>query len=272
MVCLTFALNLNTSSHMQSIIYHAEGRIAYITLNRPEKRNAFSRQLVSELKEAFAAAAADDAIKVVILRAEGKVFCAGADLDYLQNLQGLSYEENLEDSTYLKELYLQIYRLPKVVIAQVQGHAIAGGCGLATVCDWVIAVPEAKFGYTEVKIGFIPAIVMVFLLRKIGEGRAKELLLSGDLISAEKAMQFGFVNEIIPAENLQQRVRELAEHLCTSNSAQAMAATKQMIADVPSMTLEEALAHAAAQNAAARATPDCKRGIAAFLSKESLAW
>jgi methylglutaconyl-CoA hydratase len=257
---------------MQSLIYHTEGRIAYITLNRPEKRNAFSRRLVSELKEAFAAAADDNAIKVVILRAEGKVFCAGADLDYLQNLQGLSYEENLEDSTYLKELYLQIYRLPKVVIAQVQGHAIAGGCGLATVCDWVIAVPEAKFGYTEVKIGFIPAIVMVFLLRKIGEGRAKELLLSGDLISAEKAAQFGIVNEIVPAEDLSRRVREVAEHLCTSNSAQAMAATKRMIANVPSMSLEEALSYAAAQNAAARTTPDCKRGIAAFLNKEVLTW
>ncbi|WP_448519200.1 enoyl-CoA hydratase/isomerase family protein [Rhodoflexus sp.] len=257
---------------MESLIYHTEGRIAYITLNRPEKRNAFSRQLVSELKEAFASAAADDTVKVVVLRATGKVFCAGADLDYLQRLQGLSYEENLEDSTYLKDLYLQIYRLPKVVIAQVQGHAIAGGCGLVTVCDWVVSVPNAKFGYTEVKIGFIPAIVMVFLLRKIGEGRAKELLLSGDLISAEKAMQFGFVNEIVAPENLQQRVEELALHLCTSNSAEAMTATKQMIADVPAMTLEDALAYAAAQNATARATPDCKRGIASFLNKEPLSW
>ncbi|MCS7018917.1 MAG: enoyl-CoA hydratase-related protein [Cytophagales bacterium] len=257
---------------MQTLVYHTENRIAYITLNRPEKRNAFSRQLVSELKAAFASATADDAVKVIILRAEGKVFCAGADLDYLQSLQGLTYEENLEDSTYLKDLYLQIYQTPKVVIAEVQGHAIAGGCGLATVCDWVVAVPEAKFGYTEVKIGFIPAIVMVFLLRKLGEGRAKELLLSGDLISAEKALQWGLVNEIVPAENLRQRTEQLAQHLCTTNSAQAMAATKQMVAQVQHMSLEEALLHAAAQNAMARATSDCKKGIAAFLNKEPIRW
>lgn len=257
---------------MQTLIYRTEGRIAYITLNRPEKRNAFSRQLVGELKDAFAAAAADDMVKAIILRAEGKVFSAGADLDYLQSLQSLSYEENLEDSTYLKDLYLQIYTLPKVVIAEVQGHAIAGGCGLATVCDWVITVPEAKFGYTEVKIGFIPAIVAVFLLRKIGEGRARELLLSGDLISAEKALQFGLVNEIVPATHLRQRVEELAARLCTSNSSQAMAATKRLVTQVGHMTTQEALAYAAAQNALARATPDCKRGIAAFLNKETIVW
>lgn len=257
---------------MQTLLYHTEGRIAYIALNRPEKRNAFSRQLVGELKEAFSSAAADDAVKVIVLRAEGKVFSAGADLDYLQSLQQLSYEENLEDSVFLKDLYLQIYRLPKAVIAEVQGHAIAGGCGLAAVCDWVITVPEAKFGYTEVKIGFIPAIVAVFLLRKIGEGRARELLLSGDLITAEKALQIGLVNEVVSPDRLQQRVRELAEHLCTTNSAQAMAKVKQLMVQVAEMPLEEALTHAATQNALARATPDCRRGIAAFLNKQTLSW
>ncbi len=148
-------------------------RIGYIVLNRPDKRNALSPEMVSELKLAFKKAEDNAAVKVIVLKANGESFCAGADLAYLQDLQKFSYEENLADSRHLKELFLQIYTLRKVVIAQVQGSAMAGGCGLATVCDFVYAVPESKFGYTEVKIGFIPAIVMVFLLRKIGEAGLK---------------------------------------------------------------------------------------------------
>ncbi len=159
-----------------NIEYAVADRIGYITLNRPDKRNALSFDLVKELKEAFARAEDDAAVKVIVLRANGEAFCAGADLAYLQNLQKFSHVENLADSNHLKELFLQIYILKKVVIAQVQGHALAGGCGLATVCDFSFSVPEAKFGYTEVKIGFIPAIVMVFLIRKIGEGKARHLL------------------------------------------------------------------------------------------------
>ena len=153
---------------MKYIDYTVQNRKAYITLNRPGKRNALSHELVAELKEAFHLAEKEDQAKVVILKANGEAFCSGADLAHLQQLQNFSHEENLADSNHLKELFLQIYSLKKVVIAQVQGHALAGGCGLATVCDFIFAVPEAKFGYTEVKIGFIPAIVMVFLLRKIG--------------------------------------------------------------------------------------------------------
>ncbi|MCS6967981.1 MAG: enoyl-CoA hydratase/isomerase family protein [Cytophagales bacterium] len=257
---------------MQMLLYHTEDRVAYITLNRPEKRNALNRQLVSQLKEAFTRAESDTKVKVIVLKAAGKVFSAGADLDYLQSLQTFSYQENLEDSTFLKDLYLQIYRLPKIVIAQVQGHAIAGGCGLATVCDWVITVPEAQFGYTEVKIGFVPAIVMVFLLNKIGQGRARELLLSGKLITAQQALELGLVNEIVPLEELSHRTKQLAEQLCRTTSAQAVAITKSMIAQLPSMTLEKALHYAAEQNALARTTADCQRGISAFLNKQELHW
>ncbi|HWA36104.1 MAG TPA: enoyl-CoA hydratase/isomerase family protein, partial [Cyclobacteriaceae bacterium] len=163
--------------------YMVADRVGYITLNRPEKRNALNQEMVSELEAAFQKASSDDSAKVIVLRARGEAFCAGADLGYLQQLQKYSYEENLADSSHLKELFFLIYTLNKVVIAEVQGAALAGGCGLAAVCDFVFTVPEAKFGYTEVKIGFIPAIVTVFLLRKIGESRAKELLLSGSLIS-----------------------------------------------------------------------------------------
>lgn len=257
---------------MNYLKYEISNRIAFITLNRPEKRNALSYELVTELKEAFDTAAADESAKVVVLRAEGEAFCAGADLSYLQKLQSFSYEENLADSNHLKELFHKIYTLNKVVIAQIQGHALAGGCGLAAVCDFSFAVPEAKFGYTEVKIGFIPAIVMVFLLRRLGEGKSKQLLLSGDLISAEEAYSLGLVNYLCTPEQLEHDVLNFANKLIRSNSAQSMATTKQMIAAVQSMSLDEALAYASSMNATARGSEDCKRGITAFLNKEKLIW
>jgi methylglutaconyl-CoA hydratase len=222
--------------------------------------------------EAFDAASKDETAKVVVLRAEGEAFCAGADLAYLQKLQSFSYEENVADSNHLKDLFLKIYTLNKVVIAQIQGHALAGGCGLAAVCDFAFTVPEAKFGYTEVRIGFIPAIVMVFLLRRIGEGKSKQLLLSGDLISAEEACNLGLVNYLSTVESLEQDVLDFANKLIRSNSAQSMAATKQMVAAVQSMPLTEALNYASAMNAKARGSEDCQRGIAAFLNKEKLIW
>ncbi|MCC5943959.1 MAG: enoyl-CoA hydratase/isomerase family protein [Bernardetiaceae bacterium] len=252
--------------------YEVKDRIAYITLNRPEKRNAFSYELVTQLKTAFAQADEDTEVKVIVLRANGEVFCAGADLGYLQGLQRNSYEENLADSSYLKDLYAQIYRHRKVVIAQIQGHAIAGGCGLMTVCDYAFAVPEAKFGYTEVAIGFVPAIVMLFALRKLGEARAKEILLSGELIDAKKAYSYGMLTELVDSDALANRVYEFAQRLCRKNSAEAMTMTKQMIAQVQEMSLEDGLKHAAEINAKARATADCKRGIAAFLEKEKIQW
>jgi methylglutaconyl-CoA hydratase len=257
---------------MKYIQYSVDQAIGTITLSRPEKRNALSFELVSELKAAFTALEMDTSVKIIILKAQGEAFCAGADLGYLQQLQHFSYEENLADSNHLKELFLQIYTLKKVVIAQVQGHALAGGCGLATVCDFVFAVPEAKFGYTEVRIGFIPAIVMIFLLRKIGEARSKQLLLSGELITADDALRLSLINRIIPKENLEQETIAYAASLIRSNSAQAMMQTKQMIARVQEMSLEKALTFAAESNATARATDDCKRGVDAFLKKEKITW
>jgi len=247
-------------------------RIGYITLNRPEKRNALSPELITKLNLAFAEAGFDNRIKVIVLRANGESFCAGADLAYLKDLQKFSYDENLADSKNLKELLLQIYTLKKVVIAQVQGSALAGGCGLATVCDFVYSVPEAKFGYTEVKIGFIPAIVMIFLLRKVGETKAKEFLLTGNLFSAEEAKSMGIVNKIVSKEDLEKTVLDFATQLITTTSDQSIALTKRMISEVQHMRLEDALNFAAEQNAHARNTEDCKKGIEAFLNKQPLKW
>lgn len=257
---------------MTYIEYIVKDRIAHITMNRPEKRNALSHEMVTELKTAFKMAEDDDLVKVIILRARGEAFCAGADLEYLQQLQEFSYEQNMADSTHLKELFIQMYELKKVIVAQVQGHALAGGCGLATVCDFVFAVPEAKFGYTEVKIGFVPAIVMVFLLRKLGEAKAKELLLTGNLLLADEAKAMGLVNEVVSKDGLHKSVQKFVNNLIKSNSGNSMGITKQMISKMQSLSLQEALTFAAEMNAKTRASDDCRKGIAAFLKKEKITW
>jgi methylglutaconyl-CoA hydratase len=257
---------------MKNLRYTVLNRFAIITLNRPEKRNALNADLVSELTESFTAAEQDERVKAIILNAAGEAFCAGADLGYLQQLQQYDYRENLADSTNLKELFKKIYTMPKPVIAQVQGHALAGGCGLATVCDFCFSVPTAKFGYTEVKIGFIPALVMVFLIRKIGDGKARELLLSGNPISADQAQDIGLITRVVPQAELEKVVFEFADQLANTNSGTSMKLTKQMMAEVQQLPLDDALRYAAETNAHARSTDDCKRGIAAFLNKEKIIW
>ena len=257
---------------MKFIEYAVQDRLAYITLNRPEKSNALCFELVAELRVAFRQAEEDEDVKVIILRANGDAFCAGADLGYLQELQANSFEQNLADSDHLKDLFLQIYQLKKVVISQVHAHALAGGCGLATVCDFTFAVPEANFGYTEVKIGFVPAIVMVFLLRKIGEAKAKQLLLGGNIFSADEALAIGLIHYVKEKDVLEREVREFALNLIENNSSYAMGVTKQMIAKVQALPIEEALAFASEMNAKVRGSDDCKKGITAFLNKEKINW
>lgn len=257
---------------MNLIEYKVENRVAEIILNRPEKRNAFNAELVIELKTALESAEKDDEVKVILLRANGKVFSAGADLGYLQKMMAYTEEQNVADSKALAELFQYIYEHPKITIAQIEGHAIAGGCGLATVCDFAFIVPEAMMGYSEVKIGFIPAIVMVFLLRKIGEGRAKELLLTGKLVNGQEAADYGLVTAVVAADEIQGYVGNFIHKLSVECSGDAMALTKQMIAKVQSLSLEDALNFAAEMNAKARNTKDCKAGIAAFLNKEKIKW
>ena len=257
---------------MEHVKYLVENRIGCITLDRPEKRNALNHQLVADLKQAFAQAEKDENVKVIVVKAMGEAFCAGADLEYLHSLQKNTFDENLQDSTHLMELFKMIYELKKVVIAQVQGHALAGGCGLVSVCDFSFSVPEANYGYTETRIGFIPAIVMVFLIRKIGEAKAKELLLTGNIIKAKEAREFGIVNWIVEESELETAVKEFAGKLCANNSGMSMQLTKGMISEVQSMSLEKALEYACRKNAEARNSEDCKKGIAAFLNKGKIVW
>ncbi|WP_443939093.1 enoyl-CoA hydratase/isomerase family protein [Pedobacter sp. MW01-1-1] len=254
------------------VLYEVSNRIATLTLNRPEKRNALNPALISELTEAFLRASEDDSVKVIVLKANGPAFCAGADLEYFQEMLHFSYEENVQDSNNLKNLFTTIYYLPKIVIAQIEGAAIAGGCGLATICDIVFATPESKFGYSEVKIGFVPAIVSCFLMQKVNEANAKEILLSGNIFDAEKALKYKLINFVTSSVEINQKVNEFALNLCNDASGYSLMITKQLITQTTNPNLLKSLDIAVQINARVRETDDFKRGIASFLTKEKINW
>ncbi len=239
---------------------------AIITLNRPEKRNALHPFLVEQLKAKLSEYAKDNSIKSLIITGEGNTFCSGADLEYLQKISDNSTIENYEDSKSLAEMFLMIYEFPKPTIAAVNGSAIAGGCGLASVCDFIVAHPEkSKFGYSEVKIGFIPAIVSIFLIRKVGEGLAKQLLLEGENISGKRAYEIGFVNYL--AEDVLGESLNIAERL-NKNSNESMRITKLMISNISNLSVREAVNHCINLNVISRSTDDFKNGIKSFLNKD----
>jgi len=244
--------------------------IATITLNRPDRRNAISFELIDDLLRALQEVEASDA-RVLIVTGAGKAFSSGMDLDNLKTLIGRSPKENLKDSETMVRLFRALYEFPKVTIAAVNGAAIAGGTGLALLCDFTLAVPEAKFGYTEVRIGFVPAIVSTFLLRQVGEKQARDLLLTGRIIGAEEAARMGLINEIVAPENLMMRARELAA-LLMENSPTSLRATKKLLNDHARAELDSRIEAAVRENAAIRTTPDFREGIAAFLEKRKPVW
>lgn len=254
------------------VLYHAGDRIATITLNRPEKRNALNPALIIALTDSLIQASEDESVKVIILKANGNSFSAGADLEYLQQLQFNTFEENVADSNLLKKLFTTIYYLPKIVIAQVEGHAIAGGCGLATVCDFIFATPESNFGYTEVKIGFVPAIVSCFLMRKVNETIAKELLFTGKIFSAEEALKYNLINFVTSTAEIHQKIKDFAVSLCNQTSENSLMVTKQLIGQTNNPMFEKILDTAVQINARVRESDDFKKGIASFLNKEKINW
>jgi methylglutaconyl-CoA hydratase len=247
-----------------------DARIATITLNRPEKRNAISFELIDDLVHALDEVAKSDAI-VLILTGAGKAFCSGMDLENLKALLGRTPEQNVEDSRAMVQLFRSLYEFPKVTIAAVNGPAIAGGTGLALLCDFTLAVPDAKFGYTEVRIGFVPAIVSTFLLRQIGEKQARDLLLTGRIFDAAEALRLGLVNEVVPAESLAARARELAS-LLKQNSPNSLKATKKLLNDHARAELDQQIEAAIRENAAVRSTTDFREGISSFLEKRKPVW
>lgn len=254
------------------VLYEVVDRIATITLNRPDKRNALNPELVALLTAFLKVAGDSEDVKVILLKANGETFSAGADLAYLQQLQKNTYEDNLADSNHLKTLFTTILYLPKIVIAQVEGHAIAGGCGLATVCDIIFAVPEANFGYTEVKLGFVPAIVSCLLMRKTSETLAKRILFTGELFPATTALNYNLITFVTNREEISQKVQKFALDLCQNSSTNALKVTKQLINETTYAGLEESLAAAVQINAKVRESEDFRIGIASFLNKEKVKW
>jgi methylglutaconyl-CoA hydratase len=253
-----------------TLLLETSGEIATITLNRPEKRNAISTQMISELFSALEAVEESHA-RVAILTGAGKAFCAGMDLEMLAAVAQQSPEENLEDSRHMAKLFRRIWSFSKPLIAAVNGAALAGGCAIATLCDFTLAVPEAKFGYTEVRIGFLPAIVSVFLMRQIGEKRARDLLFTGRIIETAEAKEIGLLNEIVPRERLMDRAKELAEVLIAASPSSLMRA-KHLLTSTAAARVDADLERAILENARIRCTADFKEGIAAFLEKRKPVW
>jgi methylglutaconyl-CoA hydratase len=246
------------------------GGIALVTLNRPEKRNAVSYELIEDLLRALDQVR-DSASQALIITGAGKAFCSGMDLENLKALTGRSQQQNVEDSRTMARLFRSIYDFPKPTIAAVNGAAIAGGTGIATICDFTLATRDAKFGYTEVRIGFVPAIVSNFLVRQIGEKQARDLLLTGRIFAADEAHRLGLVNELVDADRLLPRAYELARSLM-ENSPASLHATKKLLSQIVNAELDRSLNASIEENARIRQTHDFKEGITAFLEKRKPRW
>jgi methylglutaconyl-CoA hydratase len=248
-----------------------EERWVWIILNRPDKRNALNRDLISELEQRLAAFEDGIEPRALIISGEGKAFCSGLDLEELQQMSRKSYAESLQDARSYAQLLKRIYLHPKPIIAAVNGPAVAGGCGLASVCDVTIAASTAKFGYTEAKIGFVPVVVSYFLVRIMGDKNARELLLTARLIEAAEAHRLGLVNEIVEPAEVRSRSREVARQL-SENSPHSLKVTKLLLANLSAPDLDEALNYACELNAQSRSVADCIEGVAAFLEKRPPRW
>jgi len=248
------------------IVYAVDGPVARLTLHRPEKRNALDSQMVSEIRRALADSAADPEVRVVLLSGAGKDFCAGADLAALNQIANASVMENVADARQLADTFLDMRRHPRPIVAAVRGRALAGGCGIATAADIILAAESAQFGYPEVKIGFVPAMVMAIVRRSVSEKRAFELLTSGETFPARTALEIGMINRIFPDATFDREVESYTAQLAT-RSHSALSMTKGLLYQIDAMTFEAALSAGVNINALARTTDDCRRGIQQFVKK-----
>jgi methylglutaconyl-CoA hydratase len=259
---------LPMTNETQVVLYAVEGAIATLTLNRPEKRNALNQAIIQQLKVSLRKANDDTSIKAIVITGAGKDFCSGADLSALQKISHASVSENTEDARSLLELFTLIRAVTVPVIAAVRGRALAGGCGLASACDLVLASADARFGYPEVKIGFVPAMVTAILRRNISEKRAFELLTCGLEIDAQTGQKFGLVNQVFADESFDVEVSTYASQF-EKLSRSAVGLTKTLLYQIDGLAFDEAVAAGADTNVIARLTEDCRRGIDRFLSKKS---
>jgi len=253
-----------------TIAIEENGPIRTIVLNRPERRNALSPQMQMELIEAFEEAASSSC-RVLVLTGAGKAFCAGLDLATLESMKDATSADHRAEAERVVRLFLTLHELPLPTIAAVHGPAVAGGCGLAAICDITLATPAAKFGFTEVRVGFIPALISAFVTLQLGDKRSRDLLLTGRIFGAEEALHLGLVNEVLPQEKLAGRVQALAETLI-ANSPHSLAATKRLMAAQHRPWLDAAMIAGIEASIAARETPDFREGIAAFLQKRAPLW
>jgi methylglutaconyl-CoA hydratase len=247
-----------------------EGEVALLTLNRPEKRNALSPQLIEELLAALDAVEASSA-RVLILTGEGSAFCSGMDLEYLKGLAGQSPEQNLADARRTVRMFRRLWSYPKPLIAAVNGAALAGGCGIATLGDFTLASEGAKFGYTEVRVGFMPALISAFLQMQVGEKIARDLLLSGRVLTAAEAQALGLVTRVVPPAQLMPAAREQAATLLGSSPG-ALRATKRLLVHGAQTELIRRLELGVEESVAIRSTADFREGLAAFLEKRKPKW
>lgn len=250
----------------QPVLYSVDGAVARITLNRPDKRNALNDAVVSGLKDRLRDASNDEHVRVVVITGAGKDFCSGADLSALQKIAQAAVDENAEDARSLMDLFVLIRQIPVPVVAAVKGRALAGGCGLASACDVVLAAESARFGYPEVKIGFVPAMVMAILRRNVSEKRAFELLTRGAEISAGQARDFGLVNEIYADESFDESVASYVNEF-QKLSRSAVSLTKTLLYQIDGLSFDAALETGADVNVIARLTKDCQERVAKFLNK-----
>jgi len=253
-------------SAYRKVLYSVSDGVAYITLNRPEKRNALDDEMIVEIRRALAESAIDEAVRVVLISGAGNDFCAGADLAAIEQLSHGTVMENVADARRLGDLFLEMRRHPRPIIAAVRGRALAGGCGIATAADFVLAAESAQFGYPEIKIGFVPAMVMAILRRSVSEKRALELLATGEIIPARTALEIGMINRVIPDATFDNEVQTYAGQLATRSSS-ALALTKSLFYQMDTVALDAALSAGVQTNALARLTEDCQRGIQRFLKK-----
>jgi methylglutaconyl-CoA hydratase len=250
----------------QKILYAVEQGIARITLNRPEKRNALDAELITEVRDALRSSARDENVRVVLITGAGADFCSGADLGGLERSFNAGVLDHMADARNMAELFLEMRHHPRPIVAAVRGRALAGGCGLATACDLIVAAESSKFGYPEVNIGFVPAIVMAILRRSLSEKRAFEMIASGEIIAAQTALDFDLINAVLADETFDIEVEAFVSKLA-SKSASAITLSKRLLYHMDGMTYEAAIEAGVETNAIARMTEDMRRGVEKFLKK-----
>jgi methylglutaconyl-CoA hydratase len=258
-------------SAYKTIRVDLKGKVARITFARPEVHNAFNATMIAELAQAFDLMKKEPNVRVVVLTGEGESFCAGADINWMREIIDYSYEQNLSESLLLAETLHKLYTLPKPTVAMVNGTAIGGGNGFLSACDIAVAAEEARFGLSEVKIGLVPAAISPFVIRRIGESKAREYFLTGKRIPAAKAREIGLVNQVVPRAKLAGAVDELISLLLTSGP-EALASCKELIFQVPRMSLEEVKDYTARMIADLRISEEGQEGMASFLEKRKPGW